>query len=427
MEGFGGESMPSRNTKTRGRTAQTSCQPDRVAVAGLVGYGGDPAVVASRAEIDRVAGQLGAVGDELFGRILHLLPNPIERAQVDAALPSIEYRIHKTRLALAFAAENYFSADAKVAHSLEAVGHALRDHPWLLRLLPQVTLDQIRTGGFVAFGLAQFAPGDFGSQSTLLLASSTDLGKVADSAQNLGALKDKKVGYRLLPTLQRQPVKTLSEIGSRLYEVNEAKKQIRVETYLAGNGQRTLLVYLPGTQSLSPIAGENPFDATTDIALVTDPKHSQLLKAITSALDQAGAKDSNVIFAGYSLGGIAAAQLAAQGGFDVSGVITIGSPVGQVHVPAGVPVLSIQHSNDPVPAATGESNPLTQNWATVSREASLPVGAPALEAHELSRYCETLAMVDGTQLKGVSRLRELILGQFSNGSLVKAETFEFTR
>ena len=82
---------------------------------------------------------------------------------------------------------------------------------------------------------------------------------------------------------------------------------------------------------------------------------------------------------------------------------------------------------DGVDPATGESNPLTQNWATVSREASLPVGAPALEAHELSRYCETLAMVDGTQLKGVSRLRELILGQFSNGSLVKAETFEFTR
>ena len=396
-------------------------------MAGLVGYGGNPAVVASRAEIERVSGQLGSVSSELLGNILHLLPNPIERAQVDAALPSIEYRIHKTRLALAVTAENYFSADARVAHSLEAVGHALRDHPWLLRLLPKSTLEEMRAGGFAAFAIAQFAPGDFGSQSTRLLASSTDLGKQTDSAQNLGLLNDKKVEFHVVETSQRAPVRSLAEIGSRIYELNEAKRQIRVETYLAADGQRTLLVYLPGTQSLSPIAAHNPFDATSDAVLATDPKHSQLLKAITAALNQAGAKGAHVVLAGYSLGGIAAAQLAAQGGFDVSGVITIGSPVGQVHVPGGVPVLSIQHSNDPVPAATGESNPLTQNWATVSREANLPLGAPALEAHELVRYRETLGMVDTTKLDGVSRVRDLILNQLLSGKLEKAETFEFNR
>ncbi len=396
-------------------------------MAGLVGYGGDPAVVASRAEIERVAGQLGAVGDDLFGRILHLLPNPIERAQVDAALPNIEYRIHKTRLALAVAAENYFSADARVAHSLEAVGHAIRNHPWLINLIPKSALAKIEAGGAVAFGVAQFAPGDFGSQSARFLSSSTDLGKKADSAQALGLLNDKKVEFHLVPTASRAPIRSLADIGSRIDEVNQAKKQILVETYVAANGQRTLLVYFPGTQSLSPIAGENPFDLSTDTALATDPKHSELLKAIRLALNKSGASGAHVIIAGYSLGGIAAAQLAAQGGLDVSGVITIGSPVGQVHVPGGVPVLSIQHSNDPVPAATGQSNPLTQNWATVSREASLPVGAPALEAHELNRYRETLGMVDATTLTGVSRVRELILGQLVYGELQKAETFEFDR
>jgi hypothetical protein len=80
-----------------------------------------------------------------------------------------------------------------------------------------------------------------------------------------------------------------------------------------------------------------------------------------------------------------------------------------------------------VPAATGESNPLTQNWATVSREANLPLGAPALEAHELVRYRETLGMVDATKLVGVSRVRDLILNQLLNGKLEKAETFEFNR
>ena len=134
-----------------------------------------------------------------------------------------------------------------------------------------------------------------------------------------------------------------------------------------------------------------------------------------------------MILAGYSLGGIAAAQIAAQGGFEVTGVITIGSPVGQVHLPAGVPVLSIEHANDPVPAATGESNPLTENWATVSREAKLPLGAVSLEAHELNRYRETLAMVDQTPIEGVSRVRDLILGQLNGAKLEKSETFEFSR
>ena len=134
-----------------------------------------------------------------------------------------------------------------------------------------------------------------------------------------------------------------------------------------------------------------------------------------------------MIVAGYSLGGIAAAQLAANGGFEVTGVVTIGSPVGQVNVPQGVPVLSVQHSNDPIPAATGESNPLTANWATVTREATLPAGSPSLAAHELSRYRETLNLVDQSYLTGVSRVRELILGQLEGSRLVKASAFELSR
>jgi pimeloyl-ACP methyl ester carboxylesterase len=363
----------------------------------------------------------------MLDRILYLLPNPIERAQVDAALPHIEFQLHKTRLALATAAENYFSAEARVSHSLETLGHALRDHPWLLRVLPQSTLDKIRVGGAVAYGVAQLAPGDFASQSTQLLASSTNLGGQADKAQRVGLLNDRPVSFHLIASSQRAPIRSLAEIGSRLDEVNEAKKQIRVETYVSQTGQRTLMVYLPGTQSLLPVAGDNPFDLTSDTQLATDARHSQLLTAIRQALAESGAKGSKVIFAGYSLGGIAAAQLAAQGGLDVAGVVTIGSPVGQVHLPSNVPVLSVQHNNDPIPAATGAVNPLTENWATVSREAKLPLGAPALAAHNLDRYCETLGLVDKTHISGVSRVREMILSQLKGSKLETTQTFEFDR
>lgn len=396
-------------------------------MGGLVGYGGDPAVVASRAEIDRVASQLGVVGSELLGRILHLLPNPIHRAQVDLALPSLEYRIHRTRLALATVSENYFSADAQVAHSIESIGHAIRDHPWILQLIPKPLLEKIRVGGAVAFGAAQFAPGGLASQSTRLLASSTDIDKQADNVQRIGLLNDKKVSFSSELVAASPPVRSLAAIGSRIDELSSGDGQILVETYVSAGGQRTLMVYLPGTQSFSPIAGKNPFDLTTDTALVTDPANSELLKAVSSALGQSGAHGANVIISGYSLGGVAAAALATQSGLNVSGVITIGAPVGQLQLPASVPVLSIQHSNDPIPAATGETNPLTKNWATVSRAAELPIGTPAIEAHELSRYRETLKLVDESHLVGVSRVREMILGQVAGSQLSKAEVFEFRR
>ena len=396
-------------------------------MAGLVGYGGDPSVVASRAEIERVSGQLGVVGSELFSRIFHLLPNPIHRAQVDIALPAIEYRIQRTRLALATAAENYFSADAQVAHSIESIGHAIRAHPWLINLIPKVALERIQAGGAIAFGVAQFAPGSIAANSTRLLASSTDLDERVDSVQRVGLLNDRTVKFHEVATRLRQPITSLAEIGSRIEELDASSGQVMVETYVAANGSRTLLVYLPGTQSFSPIAGKNPFDLVTDTALLTEPENSELLKAVSAALNQSGAKGANVIFAGYSLGGIAAAALAIQSGQAVSGVVTIGAPVGQFQLPGNVPVLSIQHSNDPIPAASGETNPLTKNWATVSRAAELPLGTPAIEAHGLEHYRETLGMVDAETLPGVRRVRELILNQVAGSQLLKAEAFEFRR
>ena len=156
---------------------------------------------------------------------------------MNAVLPVIEYRIQKTRLALATAAENYFSADARVAHSLESLGHALRDHPWLIQLIPKPVLEKLQTYGTAAFAVAQFAPGDFGSQSTRFLASSTDLGKKADSVQRFGLLNDRPVSVREIATLQRAPISSLADIGSRIDEVNELKRQIRIDTYESENGQ----------------------------------------------------------------------------------------------------------------------------------------------------------------------------------------------
>jgi hypothetical protein len=296
-----------------------------------------------------------------------------------------------------------------------------------LHLIPKSTLREIEIAGLSAFAVAQLAPGNFGKQATGALASTLNLESELAKANRRGLLVDRAVQFHQIASRRGEPVGSVTEIGQRMDAVNRVNRQIRIETYQAADGQKTMLVYLPGTQSLSPIAGSNPFDVTTDVTLAAKPNQSQLLKAISGALDSAGANGAHVILAGYSLGGIAAAELAASGRFDVTGVITIGSPIGQVHLPSGIPVLSIENSNDPVPAATGRVNPLTENWATVSAEAKLHPGVPAIEAHELRHYMGTLREVDQTQMVGPSRVRELIVSQLKGSELTDTQTYEFNR
>ena len=63
---------------------------------------------------------------------------------------------------------------------------------------------------------------------------------------------------------------------------------------------------------------------------------------------------------GHSLGGIAAASLAADSGFTsrfhVTSVVTAGSPIARIDVPASVTVLSLEHEQDVVPMLDGRRN-----------------------------------------------------------------------
>lgn len=388
-------------------------------MGGLVGYGGDPRVVASREEIERVSAELAVVAQELNGGALMFLPDPIQRAQLDVLLPHIDYRITRTRQALAHAAESYFSTDARVAHHIESIGAAVRHHPWLWHLLPKTTRDGIVAGGVLALVAAQFAPGNTGAMATRLAASSIDERQIAKALDNHSAVK-----FRSVPSSDYPPPTSLAEISARLELVNRAESQVRIETYTSG-GSKTMLVYLPGTQSLNPLAGSNPFDVNTDAELARSPATAPIVSAVEQALRASGAEHANVVLVGYSLGGLVAGELAASHKFNVTGVLTIGSPLGQQNIPADIPVLSIQHSNDPVPAATGHSNPLTDNWATASKRFELSAGEASVAAHELNSYQSTVVEVDSTRLTGVSRIRSAILKQLVGAPT--SVTYEFSR
>ena len=89
---------------------------------------------------------------------------------------------------------------------------------------------------------------------------------------------------------------------------------------------------------------------------------------------------------GHSLGGIAAAGLASSPRFtqahQVTHVVTMGSPVGRMPVPAGIEVLSLEHTQDAVPRLDGQPNPDRATWVTVSRDLDGAGVDRASQAHD---------------------------------------------
>jgi pimeloyl-ACP methyl ester carboxylesterase len=173
-------------------------------------------------------------------------------------------------------------------------------------------------------------------------------------------------------------------------------------------------VEIPGTHVWNPSTGSDPFDVTSCVHTLAG--HSSAAGAtVLAALRQAGAsRDEPVLLAGHSLGGMTAAQLAAdpavRRSLHITHVVTAGAPVALSGVPGDVHVLSIEHSDDLVPRLDGAQNPDRPGWVTVSRPAtdlpqppgpgSEPSTADAhprlAVTHDAAGYARTAARVDAS-------------------------------
>jgi pimeloyl-ACP methyl ester carboxylesterase len=123
---------------------------------------------------------------------------------------------------------------------------------------------------------------------------------------------------------------------------------------------------------------------------------------VQAALAASGARRGEpVLLAGHSLGGMVAAGLAAdrafRSRFTVTHVVTAGSPVAGYPVPPGVQVLSLEHTDDVVPALDGRRDPDRPRWVTV-RRAVRPTGLvlDPQSAHDVAAYTRTAELVDGS-------------------------------
>jgi pimeloyl-ACP methyl ester carboxylesterase len=145
-------------------------------------------------------------------------------------------------------------------------------------------------------------------------------------------------------------------------------RTVRVDAVRDTAGRRAWVVSVPGTSTWSPVPGRDPFDLTSDLRTMGG-RDNAARQQVLAAMRVAGVpKDEPVLLVGHSLGGMVAAQVAAdpaaRNEFRITHLVTAGSPVASSGVPDDVQVLSIEHDHDLVPALDGAANPDRASWVT---------------------------------------------------------------
>ena len=183
---------------------------------------------------------------------------------------------------------------------------------------------------------------------------------------------------------------------------------------------RRWIVQFPSTQTWHPRSGRAPNDLTADIVALS-MHETTLTRAAVQIMWQAGIRPGEpVLLAGFSLGGMIAAQVAdvsVQEGFEVTHVITAGSPIGRHRPPHTVQVLSLEHVLDAVPRIEGRENPIVverripagarrtsrdcapradsaAEWLTVKAGPPLPRGYRIAATHHSPSYAETAGTIE---------------------------------
>jgi alpha/beta hydrolase fold len=150
---------------------------------------------------------------------------------------------------------------------------------------------------------------------------------------------------------------------------------VRVVTVTGADGRirRSYIVDLPGTKDwqFDPTADRRyPNDFGTNLRLMAlEP--TLRTEAVADALHRSGAgPDDEVLLIGHSQGGMLAMEAAAEfshnGRYNVTHVVTAGSPVARMPVPDHVRVLSLENAHDIVPHLDGQPNPDQPNRITVT-------------------------------------------------------------
>ena len=384
-------------------------------MSGLVSYGGDPTVTVARSEIERITNSLANVQTRLTDELQPMaqLNGLVHHLQLDAHLPETLVRLGLQRHGCFLASESYFTGDARVAHQLEAVASTIHANPWLQQLIPK----EVWVGLAAGVGLSAVSNNNFTSLGMRVALSQLPVETLSTAISKIPS-SEIQISERP-PSVVMQKPESIAGLAERL---NNPSGNIRLESYGTSNG-RVVVMYLPGTSEWNPLSHQKAFDARSDLELIANGKNSTSYRAANAALTAFGVtRKDRLILVGYSQGGMVAAELA-QHHSNVTGVVTMGSPISKEALPANIAVISLEHSNDVVPALSGSTNPMTENWATATRHVDLNLGETVLKAHNIGEYVQTAALADSSEDSGLVRLRGAVVGQFNGAELQEVKEF----
>lgn len=346
-------------------------------------YGGNPDIVATREEIQRVANEIKLAAEELsaFGTIETLFQDPMKQLQYRVSTIGVLAKLEKLYGSCLIASEQYFSTEAQIHRRFE------------IHFIPELAAVTTSIAKSLGWNLDQEVSANLSRQ------------RLTPAPTSITAMLDR---------LGQVSSKTVPTVGIDLFENNGEK--------------RTVVVYIPGTQTLGLGDGENPLDLQSNVFAMQGNGLAASERAVLEAMNQAGVRATDhVIFVGHSQGGMVAGNLSQNpAGYIAAGLVAIGAPIAQLKINK-IPVMAIEHVNDPVPNVSGKVNPLAKNWVTVQRKAlALESDAP-LHSHSLKSYKNTTQQVDASRTKGVSNIRAQLLSQVTGLPAGKALDYVISR
>jgi hypothetical protein len=327
---------------------------------------------------------------------------------------------------LAAAASNPALAAYLIAHKdalLSDLQTTLYDNPWMLEALTRMAPGLLQGGAFSLAALLPGGPlalmaltdgnwptGDYPSSIAGLLALANKGGLLTDTGDF--RVDPVEGSERTIPIDPSNAVQTIFEQQGRLGDHPGQVQVIRVDH---GTDPPTWIVQIPGTQDWSPTRTDNPVDLTSNVNMMAMPDQTVIEQQVADAMREAGIQPGqHVMMTGHSQGGITAASMASdpdiRDEFDITSVVTGGSPIGRFDIPDDVSVLSLEHSQDVVPKLDGTDNPDRPNWTTVTRELSDAEGTADGQrgpgaAHSVPNYAVTGSDVDASDDPGIEQWR----------------------
>lgn len=259
-------------------------------------------------------------------------------------------------------------------------------------------------------------------------------------ARGWGGATVRRVGTTY-STMKRSLGNLVDGVDAADWQVKHGKPSILISkvTSRTGKARKTSwVVSLPPTSVY--IGDRNPFDLLSDVQAM-GMGTNDIVDGLKSALKIVGAKKSEpVLLVGHSLGGITAAAAVGQADYrkdhPKTSIITLGSPITTLPVPASINALSLEHRQDTLVALGGGANAHTANHVTVTRDLALSEDRKEREAaeedwgiaaHSRNFYRTTLEMVDKLNDPSVRAFKHAIGEILVPGAAVATTQFEVVR